>query len=297
VIRLRNGVDALRLKFASGSLQLGRDLRATGAEIWHNRSVQIVLLLAIIPWVASIAYHRDPNVWMPLAQIVGLVVVYWFFTRGQTGQYLPVRRPLTETGLALILTLLWILYRVVEYLRLWPLAFPRCPLCGDMTDTLAPKMVEMFILPLVLFLLLRYSLAQLGLGLPVRAWIPALAPIVVLVVIGLSHQKPQDLLTHTFCFYLGAGLPEELLFRGLLQSRLEFLTKRPVWGLFLGAFIFGVTHIPIDLHGLGWQHWEVALESAFTYQMSVGLALGYAFQRSRNLWPLTLLHALIDAAP
>jgi membrane protease YdiL (CAAX protease family) len=31
--------------------------------------------------------------------------------------------------------------------------------------------------------------------------------------------------------------------------------------------------------------------------MGVGFALGFAFQRTRNLWPLTLIHALIDAAP
>jgi membrane protease YdiL (CAAX protease family) len=105
------------------------------------------------------------------------------------------------------------------------------------------------------------------------------------------------LLTRTFSFYIGAGLAEEFLFRGLVQSRLESLTRRPVWGLFLGAFVFGLSHLPIDLYGAGWAHWQTALENAFTFQMGVGFALGFAFQRTRNLWPLTLIHGLIDAAP
>jgi membrane protease YdiL (CAAX protease family) len=31
--------------------------------------------------------------------------------------------------------------------------------------------------------------------------------------------------------------------------------------------------------------------------MGVGLALGLAFHRTRNIWPLSVVHALIDSAP
>jgi membrane protease YdiL (CAAX protease family) len=31
--------------------------------------------------------------------------------------------------------------------------------------------------------------------------------------------------------------------------------------------------------------------------MSVGFALGYAFYRTRSLFPLMVIHTLIDAAP
>ncbi len=285
------------IQLRAGVGQFVADVKGAGAVVWHNRSVQLVVLLTTLPWLATIAHHRDPNVWQPLAVVLGIILVYWFLTRGQPFVYLPIRRPPGETTAALFFVALWMLYRVLESMQLLVFPSTHIGVCDDLMDTIVPKMVEMVILPLIFFLALHYSLSQLGLGLPLRAWIPALLPLLALVVEGFSHLSPQALLTRTLCYYLGAGLPEELLFRGILQSRLEFLLKRPEWGLFLGAFIFGATHLPIDLHGSGWANWQVALESAFTYQMSIGLALGFAFQRSRNLWPLTFIHALIDAAP
>lgn len=277
--------------------QFSRDLKEAGAALWHNRAAQIVILLLVAPWVAAIAVHRDPNVWISLVKIVGIIFVYWFFTRHQPYANLPVRRPITETGVAIIFVAVWMLYREAEYLHLIVLPPLHFGFCDDLMDTIVPKTIEMVVAPLALFLALRYTLPRLGLGLPVRAWVPSLLPILALLVEGLRRQHPEALLTQTFCFYLGAGLPEEFLFRGLLQSRLEAISKRPVWGLFLGAFVFGVSHLPIDLHGAGWEHWPTALENAFTFQMGVGFALGFAFQRTRNLWPLTLIHALVDAAP
>ncbi len=278
-------------------VDLFRDTAAAGRTIWHDRSIQIVLFLSIFPWLISIYRHRDPNVWLPLAEITGIIAVYWFFTRRQPLESLPVRRPLLESGLTFALLLGWIIYRTLEYTHV--IIFPpiRPGLCNDLMDTILPKMIEMTLLPFFLFLALGYGLKKQGLGLPVWAWVPALLPLIIYLVWGLSHQTPQGLGTRTTCYYLGAGLPEEYLFRGLIMTRLEALTRRPIWGLFLGAFFFGVAHIPIDLEGTGLTNWQNALENAFTFQMSIGLALGYAFLRCRNLWPLTLIHALIDAAP
>jgi membrane protease YdiL (CAAX protease family) len=274
-----------------------RDVRGAVKILWRDRAVQIVTLLLLLPWIAALVIHRNLNVWIPLAEIAGILVIYWFFTRGQPYDNLPVRRPLLETLASLAFVAIWIVYRVGEYVHLivMPPLVTSC--CGDLSDTIIPKTIEMFLLPLIFFLMFRYSLSKLGLGLPLRAWLPALLPLLDLVVEGLSHQKPIGLLTRTITFYLGAGLPEEFLFRGLLQSRLESLARRPVWGLLLAAFVFGLSHLPIDLYGSGWAHWEVAVENAFTFQMGVGFALGFAFQRTRNLWPLTLIHALVDAAP
>ena len=274
-----------------------RDVRAAGAALRRDRAVQIVILLFWLPWIAAIVIHRDLNVWIPLAEIGGIIVLYWFFTRGRPYSNLPVHRPVVETVATLVFVAVWIVYRVGEYLRFIVVPPLNSSCCGNLMDTTIPKTIEMFIVPLVFFLALRYPLGKLGLGLPLRAWLPALLPLLALTVEGLGHQKPEALLTRTFSFYLAAGLPEEFMFRGLLQSRLESLSRQPVWGLFLGAFVFGLSHLPIDLYGAGWAHWQTAVENAFTFQMGVGLALGFAFQRTRNLWPLTLIHALIDAAP
>lgn len=277
--------------------QLWRDVKAACVWLWHNRAAQIVTALVLVPWLATFAIRRDLNIFDSLFKIGGLILLYWFFTRSQPFVPLPVRRPIIETALGLIFVAAWMFYRIGEYSSLIVLPAWRCGVCDDWVSTIVAKLAEMVIAPLILFLALRYSLTQLGWGWSTRAWLPALLPIAGLIFWGLGHQTPAALLTRTFCFFLAAGLPEELLFRGLIQSRLEVLTWRPVWGIFLSGVVFGISHLPINLHGAGWANWSNALETAFTYQMGVGIALGFAFQRTRNLWPLTLIHALIDAAP
>jgi membrane protease YdiL (CAAX protease family) len=289
--------DGLMRRVQAGVRAIAHDVSGAAKALRQDRATQIVILLLLLPWIAALVIHRNLNVWIPLAEIGGIVIIYWFFTRHQPYANLPVRRPLFETLASIAFVVIWIAYRIGEYLRLIVMPPLSTSCCGDLSDTILPKTIEMFLIPLFLFLLLRYSLGKLGLGLPLRAWLPSLLPLLDLVVEGLSHQEPLGLLTRTFSFYIAAGLPEEFLFRGLVQSRLESLTGRPVVGLFLGALVFGLSHLPIDLYGAGWAHWEVALENAFTFQMGVGFALGFAFQRTRNLWPLTLIHALVDAAP
>lgn len=284
-------------RIRSTALTLLSDLSQVRHTLRHDHSVQLVLLLSLLPWAVSIYRHRDPNIWQPLAEILGLVFIYWFFTRGRPVESLPVKRPLLESALAIGLAAVWVTYRILEYSHV--IAFPslHLGLCDDLLDTIVPKTIEMTLLPFLLFFALGYGLSQQGLGLPKRAWVPALLPLLIYIGWGLSHQRPEGLATRTTCFYLGAGLPEELLFRALIMSRLVALIRRPAWGLFLSAFIFGLTHIPIDLEGAGASNWTNALESAFTFQMGIGLCLGFAFLRVRNVWPLSLIHALIDAAP
>lgn len=279
------------------TLQVLRDSRIAAAALWHNRSAKIVILLVLIPWVISTVVHRDPHVWIPALEVVGIPIVYWFFTRGTPYSNLPVRHKWFEAVASVSFIAFWVIYRVAEYARLLVLPPITVACCGNLSDTIIPKMIEMFFVPLALFLALRYSLGNIGLGLPVRAWVPALLPLLALALWGLSHEKPVDALNRTITFYFAAGLAEEFLFRGLVMSRLEALTRSPAWGLFFSSFLFGVSHLPIDLYGSGWSHWQTALESAFTFQMGIGFALGFAVQRSRNLWPISLIHALIDAAP
>lgn len=277
--------------------QLARDLYAARRAFFADRHALAVANLVCLPWLATILVHRDLYIWIPLFELSAIIFIYWFFTRREMFERLPVRRPLFETLLALLFTALWVLYRSAQYGQFIQLPDIKCGVCDDFADTILPKMIEMVFAPLAVWLTLRYTPRQIGLGVPTRAWIPATVPLLALLDWGLTHQTPAGLWTRTVCFYFGAGLPEEFLFRGILQSRLEWLLKQPAWGLFGGALIFGASHLPINLHGAGMEHWQVAFENAFTYQMGVGFALGYAFQRSRNLAPLTLMHALIDSAP
>ncbi len=265
-------------------------------ELWSNHSIQLVFFLSILPWIIS-SIARRAIAWTSLAEIGGLVLVYWLLTGTRDAGAYRVRQPVQESVGVIAFAALWMLYRLAQYsgLLVIPPAGPE--FCSSVADTVIPKFIEMTIAPVLAFLLLRYSFSELGLGRPGWVWIGALAPILALTIWGLSHQSPIRLADRTACFYFGAGLPEEVLFRGLLIPRLVSLTRRAEWGILLSGFIFGVTHIPIDLHGSGLAAWPAALESAFTYQMSIGLALGYAYHRTRNIWPLTVIHALIDSAP
>ncbi len=285
------------MRFREAIRQFARDLYEARVDFFRNCAALLVVDLALLPWLATVLIHRDVNVWVPLAEIGGVIFIYWFFTRRQPVKLLSVNRPITESALALILVAIWMLYRLAEYAQLIVVPNVSTGFCDDFVDTIIPKMVEMVILPLAIFLALHYTLKKLGLSFPLRAWIPALIPLLAFLDWGLTHQTPDGFAMRTVCFYLGAGLPEELLFRGMLQSRFEILFKQPVVAIFLGAFVFGASHLPIDLHNAGIEHWQDAVINAFTFQMGIGLALGYAFQRARNLWPLTLLHALIDSAP
>ncbi|MBI4674897.1 MAG: CPBP family intramembrane metalloprotease [Chloroflexi bacterium] len=263
----------------------------------QNRSALMVANLLLLPWFLVIVTGRNLEAWQPLAVVFGVMFAYWFFTRQRVSELLPVRQPIIESALALALVLAWMLFRIGQYANVYELPQLSVAAIPDVFETIAPKLIEMVILPLALWLALRYRPRELGIRIAWRAWIPALAPMAALIFLGLHNNKPGEWWDSLIYFFLGAGLPEEFLFRGLLQARLEALLKNPAWALYLAAFVFGASHLPINLSGARPDNWLSAFESAFTFQLSVGFALGYAFYRVRNLAPLMVLHTLIDAAP
>lgn len=273
------------------------DLKTDTRAFARNRSALIVANLLLLPWFAAIVSGRSTNPFPQLAEIFGIMLVYWFFTRQHAFEYLPVRRPLIETAIALALVLVWMLFRVGQYSNLYELPTLALASVHDIYETIVPKLIEMFLLPLAIWLALRYRLRDLGIRAGWRDWIPALIPIVTLIGIGLYNNARAEWWASVIYFFFGAGLPEEFLFRGILQSRLEALLRNPVWALYLASLVFGASHLPINLSNAHSGNWISAFETAFTFQMSVGFALGFAFQRVRNIIPLTIIHTLINAAP
>jgi membrane protease YdiL (CAAX protease family) len=263
----------------------------------RDRSALLVTNLLLLPWLAAILTGRNKDPFPTLAQIFGLMFVYWFFTRRRGMETLRVDRPIIESAIALGLVLLWMLFRIGQYAHLIRLPTLTVLTSYELFETIAPKLLEMLLVPLVIWLALRYRPRELGLRGGWRDWIPALAPLAVLALLGLQNNAPFAWLESCVYYYLGAGLPEEFLFRGLVQTRLESLLKSPAWGLYVAALVFGASHLPINLANATPENWISAFESAFTFQMSIGFALGFAFQRVRNLLPLTVIHTLVNAAP
>lgn len=273
------------------------DAKDTARAFARNRSALMVANLLLLPWLMVILTRRNTNPFPALGEVFGIMIVYWFFSRGRATEETRVMRPIIESALALLLVLIWVLFRVGQYSHTYVLPQVSFFSVKDVYETIVPKMLEMTLVPIVMWLALGYSIGELGVRVAWRSWIPAVAPIVALVSVGLNNNSPQEWWANCVYFYLGAGLPEELLFRGLVQTRLQALFKNPAWALYGSAVVFGASHLPINLSTASATNWVNAFDYAFTFQLSIGFALGYAFLRVRNLLPLTVIHMLIDAAP
>jgi membrane protease YdiL (CAAX protease family) len=75
-----------------------------------------------------------------------------------------------------------------------------------------------------------------------------------------------------------APLAEEMFFRGLVQTALRYLLNRPWVAVFLTAAFFAMVH--------QWWTWPEIL--------FLGICLGYAYERTGNLWLSVTMHALFN---
>jgi membrane protease YdiL (CAAX protease family) len=88
--------------------------------------------------------------------------------------------------------------------------------------------------------------------------------------------------------YVSIAIPEELLFRGILQN---FLTKsfaserRALWGLLIASVVFGASH----LHHAPVPNWRYAILATIA-----GIFYGNAYRTRQRLSCSALTHALVD---
>jgi uncharacterized protein len=88
--------------------------------------------------------------------------------------------------------------------------------------------------------------------------------------------------------FLFIAIPEELLFRGLIQNCLERTLARRYIALMFAAIIFGASHLnngpPIPNHRY------------FLMATIAGVFYGLVWQRTRNIAAAAITHALVDTA-
>lgn len=109
------------------------------------------------------------------------------------------------------------------------------------------------------------------------------------------------------CFlwlFIEAGLVEEFFYRAILQSRLTALLGSPAGGIVISALIFGISHAPgLYLRGAESEGVDEQLPflfwSAYTiaYMSVAGIFLGIVWQRTKNLWLVMAIHAMLDLLP
>jgi membrane protease YdiL (CAAX protease family) len=111
----------------------------------------------------------------------------------------------------------------------------------------------------------------------------------------MSHEGPSKLLFKIAGFLrnnkfllvytaLTAGVTEELIFRGYLQTRLQLLLKNPFWAIFISSLIFGLAHF----------RYGTIKNMAGPFIIGLGLAIYY--WRYRNIKVAITFHFLWDLA-
>lgn len=274
-----------------------RDVRGALGRVARDRAALIVILLLLAPWT-TLFFLRSNLDW--LWQIGGIsvtVLAFWWTSRSGGVPFSPVKNPRIESFFAIALVAFWMVWRIGICSKAFFFlpAGLSCYKSVEFEDI--PKNIELVVFPILVLLAAGYGLHALGIDLNLRGWwisIPAL--VLTLGYAAYLHNGnlsgyPQNVAE----FFFAAGLPEEITFRAILLTRLEAWWRNPAWALFGAALIFGISHLPIDYLFFTSHNLRETLITAFTYQMSFGAAFAFAYQRMRNVWPIALLHAFVDA--
>ena len=88
--------------------------------------------------------------------------------------------------------------------------------------------------------------------------------------------------------FLFTAIPEEFLFRGLIQNCLERIAGRRIVGLIVASVVFGASHLNNGLPIPNYRYFLMATVAGIFY--------GVAWQRTGNLTASGLTHALVDTA-
>jgi len=101
-----------------------------------------------------------------------------------------------------------------------------------------------------------------------------------------------------------AGLVEEFSFRGIVQTRLEQLTRSAAGGIVITSIVFALIHVPGLYLRTGQTNESFTKPSllfaicyAITILSPIALFLGYLWSRTRNLLLVVLVHGAIDMVP
>lgn len=254
-------------------------------------------MLLLLPWGALI-FLRDNWNWVEIfAQMLGIAAVFWWMSRSGASPAPPVRKPRVEFLFAFSLIILWVMWRAGICARLFFFLTDNFQCYKNWEIEILPKMIEQVIFPGLVLLSAGYGLRAQGLSWSWRAWWICLPVLLALLGYGI-YRHTTDLPAYGKSlgeFFFAAGLPEEMLFRAILLTRLEAWWRNSAWAVFGVSVIFGLTHLPINYLVFTQRDWREAWITLLTFQMGFGAVFAFAYQRTRNVLPLAVIHALIDA--
>ena len=114
-----------------------------------------------------------------------------------------------------------------------------------------------------------------------------------LPVIIFSGKSLYQVLSYLPVYLFLAAIPEEILYRGLLQTRLESVLQNPVNAIVLSSFIFGLMHLPINIKMYGNL---MGFAGCIGNNAFGGLFIGYLYYKTRSIWVVILFHLISGVA-
>ncbi|MDZ7859773.1 MAG: CPBP family intramembrane glutamic endopeptidase [Candidatus Krumholzibacteriota bacterium] len=112
-------------------------------------------------------------------------------------------------------------------------------------------------------------------------------------IILFGYKSYNEIISDIPYYLFIAAIPEEILYRGFLQSRLEKKLKNPVNAILISSLIFGFIHLPINIKMYG----EVTgFATCIGNNAFGGLFLGYLFYRTRSIWTVIIFHLISGIA-
>lgn len=274
-----------------------RDARAALARVARDRAALVAIILLLLPW-GSLIFLRTNAEWLwQLGGMIAVVFLFWWMSRSGSAALPEIQRPRLEFLLAAALVVFWIVWRIgicSKSFFFLPAGFN----CLENTEfEEVPKNIALVVFPVIVLFAAGYGLRAQGIDLNLRAWWIALPALLATLgyAIYLHHTDLPKFAQSSVDYFFAAGLPEEVLFRAILLTRLEAWWRSSGWALLAASVVFGLTHLPIDYLLFTSHNWRETLITALTFQMGFGAAFAFAYQRTRNVWPIAILHALVDA--
>ncbi|MDX1666672.1 MAG: CPBP family intramembrane glutamic endopeptidase [Saprospiraceae bacterium] len=138
----------------------------------------------------------------------------------------------------------------------------------------------------ILFMLAAFPLAQttywLNQQIPLPDWATAMESAAEGLLRGLlTMESPNELLFNLLIVAVLPAIGEELLFRGILQRRLETHLGNAAAAIWIAALIFSAFHLQFE---------------GFLPRLVLGAVLGYLYVWTRNLWVPILAHFFSNGA-
>jgi membrane protease YdiL (CAAX protease family) len=263
----------------------------------RDRAALATIILVTLPWWSLIFIRANTDWFFSFGEVVLVGLSFWWMSRSNVLSVPAIKHPRAESLFAIVLVVVWMFWRVGICAQVLPFLPTDFSCYKNIEFEIVPKIIEQVVVPIAVLFVLGYRWRAQGLDFNWRAWWIALPALLGVVGYGmyLHWNDLPNFGQRIVEFFFAAGLPEEILFRALLFTRLEAWWRNSAWALFGASMIFGLVHLPINYLVFTSRDMREAWITLLTFQMGMGVVLCFAYQRTRNVWPLALLHALIDA--